>query len=110
VNAKKKEKSPKLVKGTQEALDRLIAGKADPAPIVKGLLEALIYYAELHEGLSDSNRRPLPCQGRLTTTSSSVPYASILTQSHLAKLRKTAKKRNKKAPATESATCVLNRS
>ena len=49
--SERKKKRRKLVKGMREAVDRLKAGKTDPVPIVRALLEGLVYYAELREGL-----------------------------------------------------------
>ena len=49
--SERKRKRRKLVKAMRDGIARLNAAKTDPAPIVAALLEGVVFYLELREGL-----------------------------------------------------------
>jgi hypothetical protein len=51
--SERRKKRRKLVRGMRDAVERLKSGKSSPRAVVVGLLDALVFYLELREGLRE---------------------------------------------------------
>jgi hypothetical protein len=55
--SERRKKRRKLVRAMRDGIERLNAAKTDPAPIVAALLEGVVFYLELREGIEKEKQR-----------------------------------------------------